>query len=75
MRAGPQHDKPTRILRNAASINHEGDRWIARPVSNLLLTGAFAALSTCTLGYGRFSFVLPQYFGIQTHANLETSCA
>jgi hypothetical protein len=44
------------------------------PVNNLL-TGAFAALSTeylpsrtgnCTRGYGRFSFVLPQYLGIQT---------
>jgi hypothetical protein len=41
------------------------------PVNNLL-TGAFAALSTeylpsrtgnCTRGYGRFSFVRPQYFG------------
>jgi hypothetical protein len=53
-----QHDQPTRILGNAASVDRPGDRQVVVPINDLLLAGAFAALfkqldGILAFGHGR----------------------
>ena len=51
-----QHDQPTRILGNAASIDRPGNRQVVMPVDDLFLVGAFVALLEQLNGILAFSF-------------------
>ena len=51
-----KHDQPTRVLRNAASIDRAGDRQVVVLVDDLLLAGAFAALLEQLYGILAFGF-------------------